>query len=127
MNAPTALTSRLGLHHATLAPEVRRRCRRQLQHRDGGSLFWGHNTTIHVAAAVGDPLHLLLRQAVHLHHVPAHVAGHGERLLTEGTRRLTGVLLHVLHQAPAVGVGGPAHRADARTAHWKQSQNMPGE
>ena len=68
---------------------------------------------------MGDPIHLLLRQPVLLHHVRPHVGHPGERLLTEGTSRLARVLLHVLGEVAPVAVGDAADGADAGSAAWK--------
>ena len=70
----------------------------------------------HVSPRVGDPVHLLPGQAVRHVHVPAHVVGDRERLLANGARRLPRVLLHVLGEVPALGVGGAADGAGPTVA-----------
>ena len=74
---------------------------------------------------IGDSVHILPGQPVQRPHVSPETPGGGELQLAEGTRRLPGVLLHVLGEVQAVGVAGPADwtRADAATS-WGQ---MGGE
>ena len=59
----------------------------------------------------GHPVHILLRHSVRVDHVPAHVVGHGERLLADGASRLPRVPLHVSHETAAVSVGESADKA----------------
>ena len=68
---------------------------------------------------LGDFVHILLRHAVHVDHVPAHVVDHAEGLLAHGTRRLAGVHLEVLDNAAPVAVEDAADGTRVGPSRWK--------